>query len=88
MKVCAQMRMTSSRLLEDDVSIHSESYERDGVTYQIKVFSEKGGCYGRWICECGEEGGSSATRDSIEQAVTDAKVNTGLHHSKKHTNRS
>lgn len=65
--------------------VHTETYNRDGIDYQIRVVQQEGGLWGEWTCsKCGQSGGSSAKDPSVEIAVISGKVNLGLHHAMVH----
>lgn len=61
--------------------VASETYERDGLKYEVRASLEGGRLWPRWTCEtCGEVGSSSLPGDSAESALLNAKMNLSLHH--------
>ena len=65
---------------------HCETYERDGVTYDITVKRQGTGYLGSWYCRtCCELGSSSHIDSSIQNAVRGAIANTGGHHWSRHS---
>lgn len=71
--------MPSSKL------VHSETYTRGGINYEIRVIQTEGGLWGEWTCgKCGQSGASSVKDSSEKMAVWSAKTNLGGHHATKH----
>lgn len=66
------------------MSVHEETHEKCGVTYDVVVDEEDGGYLGKWYCSCGEHGGSSAGCANIKAAVLAAKINFDGHHKMNH----
>lgn len=67
------------------MSIHTESYVRDGITYIINVEKEDGYYWGCWEClDDGEKGSSSKRCTTTHEAVMAAQANTTLHHDMNH----
>lgn len=68
--------------------VHSETYTRDGIDYEIRVIQTEGSLWGEWTCgKCGGSGASSAADKSIEYAVWSAQTNLQLHHGTQHPTR-
>ncbi len=64
-------------------------YERDGVSYIIRVSKDGFGHIAKWTCdECGVSGGFNEASKTEEQAIDTAKVNLSTHHQQKHPSRA
>lgn len=71
--------MTQSKL------VHTETYTRDGIDYEIRVVMQEGGLWGKWTCgKCGQSGQSSAKEKEQKWAVWSAITNLAGHHGTQH----
>jgi hypothetical protein len=74
--------------VRDHVNIeHKQNRVCGGVSYSIVVDRDDGNLWGRWQCPlCNRRGVSSKASSTIEEAVTRAILNLGMHHNLKHAN--
>ena len=64
-------------------------YEKDGVSYLIRVRKAGLGYLATWTCdECGVTGGFNEASKTDEEAIGTAEVNLSTHHKLKHSSRA
>lgn len=69
--------------------MHTETYARGGVDYQIQVQHGNRGLLGQWECPiCKESGSSQRHCWDVEDAVTSAKTNLRPHHNRIHARKT
>ena len=67
--------------MADHTIIHTESYRRGAIEYEISVVDQGGSLYGRWTCKaCGLSGTNSVPDSLVHWAVWSAKTILSGHH--------
>lgn len=65
--------------------IHTTTYTRGTVEFEVRVVSDEGSFWGEWTCKaCGGTGATSVAEKEIKWAVWSAKTNLGGHYGTTH----